>query len=64
VPADFSHPAAFDPAVLAQLACPACLGNLRLEETRLVCASCGRAYSIVDGIPVLIAERAAAEDRP
>jgi hypothetical protein len=55
---------AFDPAVLAQLACPACLGELRLEETRLVCAGCGRAYPIVDGIPVLIAERAAVEDRP
>ena len=48
----------FDPAVLSQLACPACRGGLRLEETRLVCAGCGRAYPVVDGIPVLIAERA------
>jgi uncharacterized protein YbaR (Trm112 family) len=47
-----------DPDVLSQLACPACLGGLRLEEARLVCAGCGRAYPIVDGIPVLIAERA------
>jgi len=29
-----------DPAVLSQLACPACLGGLRLEEARLVCAGC------------------------
>jgi len=53
----------FDASVLSQLACPACLGDLRLassgfDETRLVCAECGRGYPIVDGIPVLIAERA------
>jgi uncharacterized protein YbaR (Trm112 family) len=40
------------------LACPACLGDLRADEVRLVCAGCGRAYPVVDGIPVLIAERA------
>jgi uncharacterized protein YbaR (Trm112 family) len=43
--------------VLAQLACPACLGALRLEEARLVCADCGRVYQIVEGIPALIAGR-------
>ena len=54
----------FDPAVLSQLACPACLGDLRLEPLRMVCAACLRAYPIVDGIPVLIPERAeAAESR-
>jgi hypothetical protein len=63
MPAASSNPASFEPTVLAQLACPACLGELRLEETRLVCAGCGRAYPIVDGIPALIVERAA-EDRP
>jgi hypothetical protein len=64
MPAASSNPAAFDPTVLAQLACLACLGDLRLKEARLVCAGCGRAYPIVDGIPVLIVERAATEDRP
>ncbi len=53
----------FDPSTAAQLACPACLGNLSLSATRLICASCGRAYPIVDGIPVLIAERAEAPTR-
>jgi uncharacterized protein YbaR (Trm112 family) len=48
----------FDPKVLDQLACPACLGNLHLEDARLVCASCRRAYPIVDGIPALIVEKA------
>jgi hypothetical protein len=47
-----------DPSVVTQLVCPACLGALRLVEVRLLCAACGRAYPIVDGIPVLIAEKA------
>jgi len=60
-----AHPPALDPAVLAQLACPACFGDLRLEESsldgaRLLCIACRRAYAIVDGIPVLIIERAEA----
>jgi uncharacterized protein YbaR (Trm112 family) len=53
-----THPPAFDPAVLAQLACPACFGGLRCEVARLICNACRRAYPIVDGIPVLIVERA------
>ena len=48
---------AFDAMILDQLACPACLGELRLDGDRLVCAGCGRSYPIVDGIPVLIAGR-------
>jgi uncharacterized protein YbaR (Trm112 family) len=47
-----------DPAMVERLACPACFGGLRPGDTQLVCMSCGRAYPIVDGIPVLIAERA------
>jgi uncharacterized protein YbaR (Trm112 family) len=50
--------AQFNLAILDQLACPACLGNLRLADGRLVCASCRRAYPIVDGIPALIVEQA------
>jgi uncharacterized protein YbaR (Trm112 family) len=49
---------AIDPAVLEQLACPACFGALRLEEKCLVCIGCTRRYPISDGIPVLIADRA------
>jgi uncharacterized protein YbaR (Trm112 family) len=47
-----------DPALLAQLACPACYGELRLEGARLHCVACSRGYPIVDGIPVMIVERA------
>jgi uncharacterized protein YbaR (Trm112 family) len=42
----------------SELACPACLGPLRLREASVVCTACGRAYPVVDGIPVLIVERA------
>jgi uncharacterized protein YbaR (Trm112 family) len=62
MPADSSYPFPLNPAMLGQLACPACLGGLHLEEDRLVCAGCGRGYPIVDGIPVLIAERAVLGD--
>jgi len=58
MPADNSRQPEFDESVLEQLACPACLGGLVLVGERLVCAGCGRGYAIVDGIPVLIAERA------
>jgi uncharacterized protein len=50
----------FDTSILEQLACPACLGDLRVAQDRLVCTGCGRGYPIVDGIPVLIAEQAEA----
>ena len=52
------HPPTFDQATLTQLACPACYGDLCLESSRLLCIACGRAYPIVDGIPVLIIEHA------
>jgi uncharacterized protein YbaR (Trm112 family) len=48
----------FDSAAPAQLACPACYGELRPKTLALLCVACGRAYPIVDGIPVLIIERA------
>jgi len=48
----------FDTSVLDALACPACLGDLRMEAARLLCAGCGRSYPIVEGIPVLIVGRA------
>ena len=58
MPTDSSKKLSFDQLILEQLACPVCMGEMRLNGDRLVCASCGRGYPIVDGIPVLIAERA------
>ncbi len=58
---DVSNPEhAFDAHLLEQLACPVCHGGLRLavQEEHIVCVDCSRAYPLVDGIPVLIAERA------
>ncbi|MEI9969781.1 MAG: Trm112 family protein [Terracidiphilus sp.] len=60
---DPAHPSIFDrdtldPDLLAQLACPACYGELRLESARLRCLACSRGYPIVDGIPVMTVERA------
>jgi uncharacterized protein YbaR (Trm112 family) len=57
MPAESSQSFALAPSVVTQLACPACLGFLGLEESKLLCAECGHAYPIVDGIPVLIAGR-------
>jgi len=60
MPADPATNPAFDASILSQLACPVCLGALSHDESRLLCVTCGRAYPIVDGIPVLIADRAVA----
>jgi uncharacterized protein YbaR (Trm112 family) len=51
-------PIEFGGSILAQLACPACYGELRAEASHLVCIACDRRYPIVDGIPALIVERA------
>jgi hypothetical protein len=48
----------FDNSVISQLACPACVGDLRLDASHLRCVVCSRAYPVVDGIPVLIVDRA------
>jgi len=54
---------ALAPSVMDLLACPACRGKLFLaagvgqQAVRLMCAECGRAYPIVNKIPVLIAGR-------
>jgi uncharacterized protein YbaR (Trm112 family) len=55
--------AGFDSSVVARLACPACHGDLRLDDLHLddlhlICTACSRKYPIVDGIPALIVERA------
>ena len=52
----------FDVTAVAGIACPACYGDLRADAAWLECAGCGRRYPIVDGIPVLIVERAEGVD--
>ncbi len=46
---------------LALLACPTCHGPLQIlsaPEQKIFCTSCSLTYPIIDGIPVLIRERA------
>ncbi|MCL2543073.1 MAG: Trm112 family protein [Nocardioidaceae bacterium] len=47
------------PGLLAIIVCPDCHGSLRLTEApELVCTSCGLAYPVTDGIPVLLVDEA------
>jgi uncharacterized protein YbaR (Trm112 family) len=44
---------------LERFACPACFGELRRSgNVGISCNACRRTYPLIDGIPVLIAERA------
>jgi uncharacterized protein YbaR (Trm112 family) len=46
------------------LACPSCKSDVKLEEEKIVCTSCGRKYPIKDGIPVMLIDEAeASEDK-
>ena len=49
-----------DARLLDLLRCPACRGVVRPhdQERGLLCASCGRIYPIVDGIPVMLVDEA------
>ncbi|HEY6487539.1 MAG TPA: hypothetical protein VIY99_00315 [Terracidiphilus sp.] len=46
-----------------QLACPACLNALTFAASGAVCTACRRCYPILDGIPILIIEKAVDEPR-
>ena len=45
-----------DPELIDILACPACQQKVGLEENTIICSSCGRAYPIREGIPVMLPE--------
>lgn len=42
--------------ILNILACPACKGTLTASgnKQKLICTSCGRAFPVRDGIPVML----------
>ena len=41
------------------LVCPACRGGLSWNEARVACAACARDYTVVEGIPMLLADDSA-----
>jgi len=43
---------------LRWVVCPVCHQKLQLEASAVRCQGCDRHYPIVDGIPVLLADRA------
>ena len=43
---------------IEDLVCPVCFGTLQFSDVVVECSACARSYPVVDGIPVLIAERA------
>ncbi len=50
--------------VLDLLACPACLGALRATPASFACEDCGRHYPVLDGIPILLVDRAIPPAQP
>ncbi len=40
------------------LACPVCKKPVHVQEDGLICRSCGKAYPVKDGIPVLLIDEA------
>lgn len=47
-----------DKELLEILACPACKGDVDLEEDKIVCAQCGLKYPVRDGIPIMLVDEA------
>jgi len=53
-----------DKDLLDILACPLCKTDVKLENDKLVCVTCGRRYPIRDGnIPVMLVEEAELPDQ-
>ena len=47
-----------DQSLLDILACPACRGDVKEADSKIVCLKCGRKYPIKDGIPILLVDEA------
>jgi hypothetical protein len=43
---------------LRRIVCPVCHQSLQFEAAVIRCLGCGKRYPLVDGIPVLLADRA------
>lgn len=47
-----------DKELLDILACPLCKTEVKLENNKIVCSSCGRRYPVKDDIPVMLIDEA------
>jgi len=47
-----------DEKLLEVLACPDCKAPVELRDDKIVCTSCGKRYSIRDGIPIMLIDEA------
>ncbi|MCX7927557.1 MAG: Trm112 family protein [Candidatus Omnitrophica bacterium] len=47
-----------DRELLSILICPACRGEVKEEENKIVCTKCKRKYPICDGVPIMLIEEA------
>ena len=47
-----------DQTLLDILICPACRGQVKLIEEKIVCNQCGLKYPIRDGVPVMLIDQA------
>ena len=45
------------PEDLRWIVCPVCRQTLQLQPESVLCLGCARQYPLVDGIPVLLADR-------
>ncbi len=50
-----------DNDLLEILACPACTGDVQLQEDKVVCVQCGHKYPIKDGVPIMLVDEAEKE---
>ncbi|MCA9401724.1 MAG: Trm112 family protein [Candidatus Omnitrophica bacterium] len=47
-----------DEDLISILACPACKGDVKEENSKVLCLKCGRQYPIKDGVPILLVDEA------
>ena len=47
-----------DPRLRGRLECPVCRGEFVEEVACLVCLKCELAFPVIDGVPILLPERA------
>jgi uncharacterized protein YbaR (Trm112 family) len=43
---------------MRRIVCPVCHQSLQFEAAVIRCQGCGKRYPVIDGIPVLLADRA------